>query len=122
MCHSCHGTTRRNGTEAFGCRGTLKDWKVVESLLSRPLQSFCFCRGCSSSVGIAASSARVVSRCSSIQAIACGLSKVVLLVLVTRPVMTTCWPGFGVAGANESMVNSTTGSSARGSATAAGRG
>jgi hypothetical protein len=41
-----------------------------------------------------------------------------LLVFVTRPVIVTGWPGFGVAGLKESMATSTTGSSAARLATA----
>ncbi|GAB3827266.1 hypothetical protein GCM10028799_49820 [Kribbella italica] len=44
------------------------------------------------------------------------------LVLVTRPVITTWSPTFGAVGVKESMVTSTTGSSAEGLATASGAG
>ena len=118
MCHSAHCTTSWNFTVAFGASGLVKAWKVVESGLSRPWQEFRLLTGLFSSVGIAASSARVVSRVSSIHAIACGFASVTLLVFVTWPVIVTACPGLGVAGVNESMVTSTTGSSAAGLAAA----
>ncbi len=117
MRHSFHGTLRLNCTDAFGASGVSYCWNTPVSGVVIRLQltrSF-IARSCS--VETAAISAAVDRRwVRSIQASACGASRVWVLVFRTLPLISTSSPGFGATGPNESMLTWTTGS-ATGAAT-----